>query len=85
MRRLAADGTATTETMRQVRVVIKLAMRDLTIQQAAARAECSENTLGRILRGKNVSLRTVARIVEGLGGRLELRFVSEKHNMLSNQ
>ncbi len=83
---------ATAETMRQLRVALKLAMRHVTLRQAAARAECSENTLSRILRGENVSVMTVARIAEGLGSRLDIRLVDwpngcipqesvEKHNI----
>lgn len=68
--------------MRQLRVAIRRAMRSLTLQQAAARAECHQNTLSRILRGDNVSIRTAARIVEGLGRQLQISLVEEKHNIL---
>lgn len=66
------DSAATAETMRQLRAAIRMAMQTLTVAQAAARAECAEGTILRILRGENVSVRTAARIVEGLGATLEI-------------
>ncbi len=72
-----ADGPATAETMRQLQLALRVAMRSITIKQAAARAGCHENTLYRILAGSNVGVRTAARIVEGLGRRLDVRLVDE--------
>lgn len=72
-RRGPQRGAATAETMRQLRVAIRLAMRHTTLQQAAARAECSENTISRILRGEDALVGTIARIAEGLGACIEIR------------
>jgi predicted transcriptional regulator len=63
------------ETLRQIRIVIRTAMNGLSVEHAAARAECHPNTLWRILRGENCEIETVARIVERLGGRLDIRLV----------
>lgn len=67
--------------MQQLRVAIRLAMRALTLEQAAARAECSAVTISRILRGDNVTVRTAARIADGLGWCLEIRLSEKKHQM----
>lgn len=81
-RRHPPGGDVAAETMRELRVAVRLAMRSLTLDQAAARAECHRNTLSRIIRGDNVSVRTAARIVEGLGCRLHITLTEEKHNIL---
>lgn len=72
---------AETETMRQFRVALKLAMRSLTLEQAAVRGECSVMTLRRILRGQNVTIRTIARVVDRLGARLDIRLAEQKEHM----
>ncbi len=64
--------------MRQLRVAVRRAMRSLTIEQAAARAECHKNTISRLLRGETVNIRTAARVVESLGARLEIRLTEQK-------
>ncbi len=71
------DGPATAETMRQLRRAIQIAMRTVTSQQAAALAGCHENTISRILSGRNVSVRMAARIAEALGHQLTIS-VTEK-------
>jgi len=68
-----SGGAATAETMRQLRVAIRRAIRTLTLEEAAARGGVHMNTIKRLLHGGNISIRTAARIVEGLGGCLEIR------------
>ena len=70
-------GPATEATMRELRIAIRLAMRDVSLADASRLAHVSENTLERIRRGENVSIRTAARIAEGLGYRLRIK-LSEK-------
>ncbi len=80
---MTEGGAATVETMRQLRVALRLAMRAMSTQQAAAKCEVHENTLQRILRGKDVRLSTAARIFERLGVRLEIHYdPPQKDNML---
>jgi hypothetical protein len=58
------------EMMKSVRVSIRKALTGRTVQNAAILAECSENTIQRILRGENVMFATMARIATGLGKRI---------------
>ena len=66
-------GPATAEAMRQIRVVLRQALNGMTVDRAAKRAGCSANTIMRIMRGENVSVRTLARITEALGHQLHLK------------
>lgn len=65
-------GPATEESMRQLRILIRSSLKGATMAEASRLAQCSENTLCRILRGENVNVRTVARICEALGYRLHI-------------
>lgn len=67
------------ETMRQMRVCIRTVLQGRTIEQSAGLAAVSTNTLGRIMRGENVTLATVARIIGRLGGRLVVRIEPLDH------
>ena len=70
--------------MRQLRVAIKLALRHTTAADAAALAQCSENTISRILRGKNVNVRTVARIAEALGYQLHINLIKKTQDIAAD-
>jgi hypothetical protein len=58
---------AMNETMRSMRESVRRALTGRTVTNAAFLAECSENTIQRILRGENVMIHTVARIASRLG------------------
>lgn len=79
-------GNHTDKTMRQLRYAIRSAIQDSTLSDAARLADCSENTLCRILKGENVSVRTAARICEAMGYRLilELQPISEKTQLIAD-
>jgi transcriptional regulator with XRE-family HTH domain len=67
-------GPATEATMHELRVAIRLALRDVSMADAVKLTKVSENTITRIVHhGANVSIRTAARIAEGLGYRLRIK------------
>jgi hypothetical protein len=59
--------------MRQVRVVVRTMLGGRTIEQSAGLADVSSNTLTRIMRGENLMVATLAKIVCRLGGQLVIR------------
>lgn len=61
------------ETMRSMREAVRKALQGRTVQSAAVLAECSENTIQRILRGENVMIMTAARIATRLGSKIIIR------------
>ncbi|MGE3276732.1 MAG: hypothetical protein AB7O67_16595 [Vicinamibacterales bacterium] len=71
---------AVAEAMRQLRVEVRRAMAGRTLLQAAALAECSPNTLSRILRGEDVRFGTVAAVLARLGRPLVVS-TEQKRNM----
>ncbi len=80
-RRPARVGEAEViETMRQLRVCMRTVLHGRTIEHSAGLAAVSTNTLGRIMRGENVTLATVARIIGRLGGRLIVRIEPSEHD-----
>ena len=68
------------DALRQLRMAIRQAIGTLSIDHAAARAECHPNTLRRVLAGENIGVRTAARIVARLGRRLEVRVVDQANS-----
>jgi len=70
--------------LRQVRIVVKTMLRGRTIEQSAGLVDVSTSTLVRILRGENLMVGTLAKIVGRLGGQLvikvERQWPSRPHN-----
>lgn len=60
------------DTMRDVRACMRHALNGRTVQLASGIAGCSANTVHRILRGENVMIATVARIVARLGSKIHV-------------
>lgn len=56
--------------LRCLRAALSETIGTLPIVHAAARAGCSQETLFRVMRGENVTIRTAERIAANLGGRL---------------
>lgn len=70
-RAIPIDGE-TTEALRLLRIAIRKAMGRRTIDQSAGLADCSTNTIARILRGENATIATAARIISRLGGQMSI-------------
>ena len=70
-------GALTEASILELRAAIRSALDGVSLANAAALSECSENTIYRILRGENVNIRTAARIAEALGYQLSIT-VSKK-------
>lgn len=82
-RATTGDGEqVSAETMRQLRAAVRVLIgKRGSVRRAATRAECSAATLYRILDGKSVSLETAARVINGLGGQIEIRVTKiNSHN-----
>jgi hypothetical protein len=67
---MTAIHDAPSGALRSFRAALSEAIGPLPIVHAAARAGCSQETLFRVLRGENVTIRTAERIAANLGGRL---------------
>jgi len=67
---MSPDAEVTT--MRQVRVIVRTAIGTLGLTTAADLVGCSPQTLTRILKGRNVHVLTVVRILDAFGYRLVL-------------
>src|SRR4030095_12036854 len=67
-RRVIPPGEAGMEALRLLRVALRNAIGPRTIDQVAGLADCSTNTIMRILRGDNATVATAARIISRLGG-----------------
>ena len=71
--------TAEVHTLRQVRGIVRLAIGTMGVERAAAFAGCSPRTMHAILRGHNVHVRTIARILDAFGFRLVLTLEKTQH------
>ena len=72
------------ETMKQVRVVMRTLLYGRTIEQSAGLVDVSTNTLMRILRGQNVMIGTLAKIVNRLGGQLVIHIERQGYRGRTN-
>lgn len=55
------------EAQRQIRLAAQRLLERHSLAAAAHLANCSENTLSRMVRGENVSVYTMARVADALG------------------
>ena len=79
MRPARVSSPSEVETLRQMRALVRSAIGTKGVEAAAQLAGCSPQTLTRILRGRNVHVCTVVRVLDAFGYRLKVDLVKVGH------
>lgn len=66
------------DAVRQARAAVREAMGARSVDEAAALSHVSPNTILRVLRGENVTVKTVGRICAALGAAVEIRVATNR-------